>query len=137
MDYSRSQTPVLPKNVEDGVNKFRVGEDFALAHRLQGKMAAGVIRENLTFWPQISRIIKILFLEREYENHQRFNHEQRHVVQSDIRLAKRAQSLEEERARARGILTEAEKRQVEYRDRQIAEQYQQENIERYLDYYHL
>ena len=37
MDYSRSQTPVLPKNVEDGVNKFRVGEDFALAHRLQGK----------------------------------------------------------------------------------------------------
>ena len=51
-------------------------------------------------------------------------------MQSDIRLAKRAQSLEEERARARGILTEAEKRQVEYRDRQIAEQYQQENIER-------
>ena len=41
MDYSRSQTPVLPKNVEDGVNKFRVGEDFALAHRLQGRMAAG------------------------------------------------------------------------------------------------
>ena len=37
MDYSRSQTPVLPKNVEDGVNKFRVGEDFALAHRLQGQ----------------------------------------------------------------------------------------------------
>ena len=37
MDYNRSQTPVLPKNVEDGVNKFRVGEDFALAHRLQGK----------------------------------------------------------------------------------------------------
>ena len=82
-------------------------------------------------------MIEILFLEREYENHQRFNHEQRHIVQSDIRLAKRAQSLEEERARARGILTEAEKRQVEYRDRQIADQYQQENIERYLDYYHL
>ena len=122
MDYSRSQTPVLPKNVEDGVNKFRVGEDFALAHRLQGKITAGVF----------SRICNFV-LEREYENHQRFNHEQRHIVQSDIRLAKRAQSLEEERARARGILTEAEKRQVEYRDRQIAEQYQQENIERYLD----
>ena len=43
--------------------------------------------------------------------------------------------MEEERARARGILTEAEKRQVEYRDRQIAEQYQQENIERYLEFY--
>ena len=56
-------------------------------------------------------------------------------MQSDIRLAKRAQSLEEERARARGILTEAEKRQVEYIDRQIAEQYQQENIERYLECY--
>ena len=44
MDYSRSQTPVIPKNVEDGVNKFRVGEDFALAHRLQGKLTADGIR---------------------------------------------------------------------------------------------
>lgn len=88
------------------------------------------VRSQLLFFSRICNFV----LEREYENHQRFNHEQRHIVQSDIRLAKRAQSREEERARARGILTEAEKRQVEYRDRQIAEQYQQENIERYLNY---
>ena len=44
----------VPKNVEEGVAKFRVGEDYALAHRLQ---------------------------EREYNDHQRYNEEQRHIVQ--------------------------------------------------------
>ena len=33
----RSKTPQLPTTVEEGVSKFRVGEDFALAHRLQGE----------------------------------------------------------------------------------------------------
>ena len=40
MDYDRAKTPQLPANVQEGVSKFRVGEDFALAHRLQGTYLA-------------------------------------------------------------------------------------------------
>ena len=54
MDQHRSVTPQLPATVEEGVSKFRVGEDFALAHRLQ---------------------------EREYTQHHRFNEAERHLVQ--------------------------------------------------------
>ena len=57
----RSGTPKLPTSVEEGVSKFRVGEDFALAHRLQ---------------------------EREYSNHHRFNEAERHLVRGELIMAK-------------------------------------------------
>ena len=58
MDYSRSQTPVLPKNVEDGVNKFRVGEDFALAHRLQGQHLFQITGFDSIFQNENMKIIR-------------------------------------------------------------------------------
>ena len=97
-------TEFVPKNVEEGVAKFRQGEDYALAHYLQ---------------------------ENEYKNHQRFNEDQRHIVQRDIRLARKAQVHEEHEARQRGIVTAAQKAEIMANDALVAESYQQEHIQRY------
>ena len=52
-DY-RAQTPSVPKTVQEGVNKFRVGEDFALAHQLQGsnKKLPLILNQFRTFLPR-------------------------------------------------------------------------------------
>jgi len=52
------------------------------------------------------------------------------VVQRDIRLARKAQIHEEQSAKDRGILTNRDRERIEAHDAIIAEEFQQQHIQR-------
>lgn len=69
----------------------------------------------------------------EYDEHQRLNEHERKLVAADIRIAKRVQTREDQRAKDRGILLDSEKKEIANRDMEIAEDVQNAEVARFVD----
>lgn len=104
--HDRSATPsYIPKNVREAAGIFRTGEDAELAYRLQNK---------------------------EYVDIQQYNEQERKLVSDDIRVAKRAQSAEEDIARQNGYIPAYVRKQLAEKDYQVADDLQNQEVKNFV-----